>query len=166
MGRVGKSRRRRKARQSGMEPLLDNLSNGPLFCTKENALDGCATCIGAGSADASEDPRGTSTFSRACNLDVVPGTSQEGIALRVEHEENNADITSSLHSGAGFPSEHQLVRFEEYVRPVLELFKLPQLPASVLSSVWTEVAPYQVTNYTCVSVNSICEFLFDLRISM
>jgi hypothetical protein len=105
---------------------------------------GCATCIGASSTNASEDPLGTSSFSRACTLDTLPGPSQDGDALRVEHE-NHIDITSSLPSDIESPLEPQLVRFEEYVRPVLELFNLSQLPTSVLKSVWTEVAPHQVS---------------------
>ncbi|KAG0613832.1 hypothetical protein M758_6G132500 [Ceratodon purpureus] len=140
VGRVGKSRRRRKARQSAMEPLIDDTSKEPLLRTKDDSLDvGCVTCIGASLTDASEGPLGTSTSSSACTFDILTGPSQDRDILRVEQE----NIASSLLSDTESLLEQQLVRFEEYVRPVLELFDLPQLPTSILKSIWTEVAPYQ-----------------------
>lgn len=146
-----------------MEPLIDTTRNEPIRCMKENTLDvACANCVSASSTDASDDSLGTM---RTCTLDILPAPSQDRDALRLDHEENSTCTTSSSPSGTKSPLEQQLGRFEEYVRPVLELFNLPQLPTSVLSIIWAEVAPYQVS-CTRVSVNLICEFLLCLCVSM
>lgn len=151
MGRVGKSRRRRKARQSAMEPLINSTSNEALPITEENM--GRVTCTS--STQASEHSLLTSTFSSICHLKKLPGSSLDENARSSEREETSRVVDfeaelvekiniSNLTSRTDCGFEQQLVRFEEYVRPVLELFNLPPLPTSEVKSVWTEVAPYQV----------------------
>lgn len=108
VGRVGKSRRRRKARQSAMEP--------------------------------DEHPPLT-----------------EDIAMGQDFGDEDTCNETSVHSSERSSFEQQVARFEEYVRPVLELFSLPPLPVSELRSVWTEVAPYQVSSTSPILyLDSLC----------
>jgi hypothetical protein len=131
VGRLGKSRRRRQARQSAMEPLFDNKRNDASQGeTNENLLESVldVTCISASSTQALEDAPETCG---PANLDQPARPKQEETSpIQKEFEANSLD--------------QQAARFEAYAQPALERLHLLPLPASLLKSVWREVAPYQV----------------------
>lgn len=138
MGRIGKSRRRRQARQSAMEPLLDNISNDASQAeTNENVLE-------PSSMQASEDLPETCGPSNMCNVDT-PSRAEQG-------------ETSPMLDFAAKPLEQQAARFEEYALPAMERLHLLPPAASLLKSVWREVTPYQV--YTLSSTFSVKSSIF------
>ena len=132
VGRIGKSRRRRQARQSAMELLSDNTSKDASQAETNDVLESVldVTCIGASSSHALEDPPETCGLSNICNLDKASRPEQGETSSMLEFE------TNSL--------EQQATRFEEYALPALERLHLPPLPSSLLKSIWREMAPYQV----------------------
>lgn len=167
MGRVGKSRRRRKARQAAMEPLPDNSGNGTIQSNIRETMLECEN-----RTETSDHPLGTSTLSTIPKLDVLPGSAQDGNTLRFEHVEtscsinfgadpcelveNVGDLNPSSTINAEFAVEQQAARFEDYAKPVLELLDLPPLSSSVFRCIWSEVAAHQVyTKHLFPSINSI-----------
>ncbi|XP_073391105.1 uncharacterized protein [Physcomitrium patens] len=154
VGRVGKSRRRRKARQAAMEPLPDNSGNGTIQSNIRETMLECEN-----RTETSDHPLGTSTLSTIPKLDVLPGSAQDGNTLRFEHVEtscsinfgadpcelveNVGDLNPSSTINAEFAVEQQAARFEDYAKPVLELLDLPPLSSSVFRCIWSEVAAHQ-----------------------
>lgn len=151
VGRAGKSRRRRQARQSAMEPLFDNTSNDALQDEAnddllESVLD--VTSISASSTQNLEDPPETSGPSNICNLDNLSRPEQEDTSPILDFEANSL--------------EQQTARFAEYARLALERLHLLPLPTSLLKSVWREVAPDQV----CIQMLSLSKALLTQHLDL
>lgn len=125
VGRAGKSRRRRQARQSAWDPLSSNSAMEAE--TKEDIIDvDDFTCTGA---QTFEDPTGTYKSFSICNRDKPSRPENGKMSPAVDFEANDLGL--------------QATRFEEYARSALERLNLPPAPASMLKSVWIEVAPHQ-----------------------
>lgn len=116
VGRLGKSRRRRQARQSAMKPVTT---------TKESSASS-SRCSWDEPSTASQD---------GDVLSLEHGEESVKVEFQVE------DVSDTNGTSGDF--EKQAQRFDEYAKAALDRLDLSPLSSSVFHSIWREVAPFK-----------------------